>query len=51
MRQSKDLIRNKQFYRMCRAEYRIHPQSIIPFKRWCIKYWSELIEAWDILKS
>lgn len=51
LRKNKHLIKNKAFYRMCRTEYKHHPQNLMEFKRWVIKYWNDLIEAWEYLND
>ncbi len=50
MRQRKELIKKKDFIKMARSEYKVHQQKMIGWKRWLIKYWDELVEAYDFLK-
>jgi len=45
MRQQKELIKNIDFIKMARSEFKVHPQKMIGWKRWLIKYWDDLLEA------
>lgn len=43
---------------MCRTQYKHHPQNLtgfkkksMGFKRWLVKYWDDLIEAWKYLND
>lgn len=48
MRVKKELIKNKKFYKMCREQFKLD-DTTLPFKRWVITKWNDLVEAFEYM--